>query len=85
MDLEVEIDNRTAELGAYAEWRAMLVNNGAPQSELDAWDAWGLSVRRRRDELIAQRAAPELPTVVITPVEDSTAYGVINIGAEEDA
>lgn len=85
MELEVEIDNRTAELGAYAEWRAMMVNWGASQAEFDAWDAWGADVRRRRDILIAQRVAPDLPTAVITPVDDSTAYGVLNISAEEDA
>ncbi len=85
MDLEVEIDNRNAELAVYEAERPRM----APE-QLAGWDAWGASVLRKKADLISQRAVPpapvpDLPTVVITPVEDSTAYGVIHIGAEEDA
>lgn len=83
MDLEVEIDNRNSELAVYAAERPRM----APE-DIAGWDAWGASVLARRDALIAQRgrpAEPDVPVAVITPVEDSTAYGVINIGPEEDA
>jgi hypothetical protein len=90
MGLKVEIDNRNSELAVYEAERPRMVRDNWPAADIAAWDAWGASVRVRKDALVAEMAGdvpqpePDLPTAVITPVEDSAAYGVINIGAEEE-
>jgi hypothetical protein len=77
MNLEVEIDNRNAELAVYADERVRMVR------QLEEWDAWGETVRAKKAALEAQFEASKLPTAVITPVDDSTAFGVIAVSEEE--
>jgi len=79
MDLEVEIDNRRAEQAVYEAERVNYVR------QLAEWDAWGATIGVKKAALEAQLEASRLPTAVITPVDDSTAFGVINIGEEEPA
>lgn len=89
MTSQVEIDNRRSELAVYEIERVRMVRDNVPADELAKWDAWGASVSVRLEAMLAGTepvAAPveELPTAVVTPAEDSTAYGVIHISPEED-